>query len=90
MFLFLSGAVMMGSFVAAAFFWRYWKRTRDPFFALFTMAWALMGIERLCLAVRNVPEEPAFGLYFIRLAAFLLIIVAIVSKNRTRKGRHTR
>lgn len=82
MFLFLSGALMMGCFVAAAFFWRYWRRTGDPFFLLFTLAWALLGAERLGLAIRNAPEEPAFGMYFVRLAAFLLIIIAIVSKNR--------
>lgn len=83
MFLFLSGALMALCFVVAVFFWRFWVRTRDPFFIMFSIAWLLIGGERLGLAIRNTPEEPRAGMYFIRLAAFLLIIVAILYKNRT-------
>ncbi len=82
MFLFLSGMLMMGFLVAAVFFWRFWARTGDRFFILFAIAWTLLGGERLGLAIRNTPEEPRAGMYFIRLAAFLLIIVAILYKNR--------
>jgi hypothetical protein len=49
---------------------------------LFSVAWVLLGLERLGLAIRNTPEEPRAGMYFIRLAAFLLIICAILYKNR--------
>jgi hypothetical protein len=83
MFLFFSGAVMLGSFVAAAFFWRYWCKTSDRFFLLFFAAWVLLGIERLGLAILNAPEEPRAGMYIVRLAAFILIIIAIVDKNRS-------
>ena len=89
MFLFFSGALMMGCFVVAAFFWRYWRRTADSFFLMFTAAWTLLGLERLGLAIRNEPEEPKAGMYFIRLAAFVLILIAIIAKNRkgsSRKG----
>jgi hypothetical protein len=82
MFLFLSGMLMMGFFVLALFFWRFWLRTRDWFFMLFAIAWVLLGAERLALAIANTPEEPRAGMYFIRLAAFLLIITAILYKNR--------
>lgn len=82
MFLFLSGMLMMGFLVAAVFFWRFWARTGDPFFIMFAIAWVLLGAERLGLAIRNTPEEPRAGMYFIRLAAFLLIIGAILYKNR--------
>jgi hypothetical protein len=84
MFLFFSGMLMMGCFVLAMFFWRFWLRTRDTFFVLFSVAWVLLGLERLGLAIRNTPEEPRAGMYFVRLAAFLLIIVAILYKNRER------
>lgn len=83
MFIFLSGALMMGCFVAATFFWRYWIRTHDRFFLIFSAAWVLLGAERLGLALRNAPEEPRAGMYFARLAAFILILIAIVDKNRT-------
>lgn len=84
MFLFFSGTLMMGCFVVAAFFVRYWLRTRDRFFIFFAAAWILLGGERLGLAILNQPEEPAAHMYFLRLAAFLLIIVAILDKNRAR------
>jgi hypothetical protein len=74
--------LMMGFFVLALFFWRFWTRTRDWFFMLFAVAWMLLGAERLALALVNAPEEPRAGMYFIRLAAFLLIICAILYKNR--------
>ncbi len=82
MFLFLSGVLMMGCLVLAVFFWRFWVRTGDRFFIMFSIAWVLLGAERLGLALRNTPEEPRAGMYFIRLAAFLLIIGAILYKNR--------
>jgi hypothetical protein len=82
MFLFLSGIIMMGCFVAAAFFARYWRRTGDRFFILFLIAFVLLGLERLGLAIFNTPEEPQSGMYYLRLAAFLVIIAAIVDKNR--------
>jgi hypothetical protein len=79
---FIGGMLMMGCFVIAAFFWRFWLRTRDPFFVLFSLAFVLMGGERLGLAIINAPEEPKVHIFFLRLAAFLLIIVAILYKNR--------
>jgi hypothetical protein len=82
MYLFLSGCLMLAFFVAAAFFLRFWRRTGDRFFLIFTGAWVLLGIERLVLATLNAPEQLNPGIYFVRLAAFLLIIIAIVDKNR--------
>ena len=85
MFQFLNGAIMMACFVASAFFLRFWRRRSDAFFLMFSVAWLLLGLERLGLSIRNQPEEPRAGMYFIRLIAFVLIIIAIVYKNR---GRH--
>lgn len=83
MYLFLTGALTFGFFVAAAFFGRFWLRTGDRFFAIFCGAWVLLGIERLVLGLLNAPEQLNPGIYFIRLAAFVLIIAAIIDKNRT-------
>jgi Family of unknown function (DUF5985) len=82
MLYFLGGMLMMGCFVIAAFFWRFWLRTGDRLFIMFALAFALMGAERLGLAIINSPEEPKVGIFFLRLAAFLLIIIAILYKNR--------
>jgi hypothetical protein len=83
MYLFLSGALMLAFFVAAAFFLRFWRRTADRFFLIFAGAWVLLGVERLVLGIMNQPEQLNPGVYFIRLAAFLFIIIAIIDKNRT-------
>lgn len=87
MYLFLSGALMLGFFVAAVFFWRFWRRTADRFFLIFCGAWVLLGVERLVLGLLNQPEQLNPGIYFIRLAAFLLIIAAIIDKNRAPANR---
>jgi hypothetical protein len=82
MYLFLSGCLVFGFFVAAVFFARFWRRTGDRFFLIFTGAWVLLGVERFVLGVLNAPEQLNPGIYFIRLAAFLLILGAIIDKNR--------
>lgn len=82
MYLFLSGCLMFAFFIAATFFARFWRRTGDRFFLIFTGAWLLLGVERLVLGMLDQPEQLNPGIYFIRLAAFLLIIIAIVDKNR--------
>ncbi|HET9029278.1 MAG TPA: DUF5985 family protein [Candidatus Aquilonibacter sp.] len=81
MYLFLNGVVAMGCFVAALFFGRMGKRTADRFFLLFAIAFWLLGLERLLLSWLNAPETTTPAIYLMRLAAFLCIIFAIVSKN---------
>jgi uncharacterized membrane protein HdeD (DUF308 family) len=85
MYSFLSGATMMGCFVAAVFFYRFWRHTMDRLFVWFALAFALMGIERLVLAITSAPETASPGTNLIRLVAFALIIAAIVDKNRLKR-----
>ena len=79
---FLSGAVAFGFFVGALFFGRFWKRTRDPLFLAFALAFGLLGVGQAVLALANIPTEERSYLFLFRLAAFALIMVAIVRKNR--------
>ena len=78
---FLSGAVVMGFWLAGLFFLRFWKRTRDELFLAFTLAFWLMGLGQALLAFSKVPVEERSWLYLLRLAAFLLILAAIWRKN---------
>ena len=82
MFYFLSGLVTMGDLVAALFFLKFWKRSDDPLFATFAAAFALLALGQGLLAFSDLPVEERSWIYILRLAAFLLIIVAIVRKNR--------
>jgi hypothetical protein len=78
---FLLGTVVMACVVVGLFFLRFWRRTRDRLFAIFAAAFWLLGLNWLLLAIfgRN---ETQTALYLIRLLAFVLILIAIVDKNR--------
>jgi hypothetical protein len=80
---FISGAVAMASLVAALFFLRFWRQTRDRFFLLFSLAFALDALTRLVLAMIDIAGEQEPFYYLARLAMFGLIILAIIDKNRT-------
>lgn len=78
----LSGMLVAGYSVAALFFLKFWTTSRDRLFALFSAAFFLLALQRLLLALTRVYLEQQYGLYTLRLIAFLLIIFAIVDKNR--------
>lgn len=84
MYGFVSGAIMFGSFVASLFFYRFWRRTLDRLFVWFAVAFLILGVERLVLAITHASEISSPAIYMMRLIAFGLIIAAIVDKNRQR------
>jgi ABC-type proline/glycine betaine transport system permease subunit len=63
-------------------FLRFWRRTADTLFALFAAAFALLSISWFLLALFSPTEEARPYVYGLRLVAFLLIITAVVQKNR--------
>jgi hypothetical protein len=79
---FLAGAVTFGFLLASLFFLRFWKRTSDSLFLAFAAAFFLLGLGQGLLAIASIPVEERSWLYLFRLAAFALILVAIVRKNR--------
>ena len=54
---FLSGAITLGFLVAALFFLRFWRRTRDNLFLAFAAAFALLGLGQAVQALANIPQE---------------------------------
>lgn len=86
---FLSGATMMGYLVAALYFLRFWKRSHDRLFLLFAVAFLLMGAQRVAMLAWSEPDERGqVMLYGLRLVAFLVILAAIVDKNRAANPTH--
>jgi hypothetical protein len=81
--LLVSGAIAMGYAVAGLFFLRFWRETRDRLFLIFSGAFWVLGLQRLALVFSSDMGEDHTGLYLIRLFAFLLILGAIVDKNRS-------
>lgn len=83
---FISGAILMGCWVVGLFFFRFWRSTRDRFFAMFALAFWLLGLERVILAWLNLIDESHSLVYLIRTLAFLVIVLAIIDKNRAGGG----
>jgi hypothetical protein len=68
------------------FFMRYWRASRDRLFVYFSLAFAVMSLSWIALAIASVTFEGRHLIYLLRLLAFVLIIIGIVDKNR-RVGR---
>ena len=80
---FISGAIMMASLVVSLLFARVYRDHRDRFFLLFSLSFLLMAIERIVLLTFGSADSEYFaGVFLIRCVAFLIIIYAVVDKNR--------
>lgn len=84
---FVGGLLVMGYGIAAVFFLRFRRETGDRLFAFFAAAFALLALQRALLAAGPMFRVDETWYYVIRLLAFLLIIAAIVDKNRSAAGR---
>lgn len=85
----LAGAIVMGYAIAGLFFLKMWRRSREQLFAFFGAAFFLLAINQAVLSLAQIKSEEHSWVYLIRLAAFLLIIVAILLKNtESKKSSH--
>lgn len=79
--LMLLGAIAMACFIAGVFFLRFWRTTHDRFFLCFAVSFCLEGICRLMLGLTTYRGEDEPLIYLLRLAAYVMILYAIVDKN---------
>jgi len=79
---FLLGVIVVTSLAAGAFFIKFCKRTRDTLFLAFGAAFIIEGLNRIGFLLVERPNEGSPVIYIVRLLAFVLIIAAIVRKNR--------
>ena len=79
---FLLGIIVTSSIAAAAFFLKFWRKTRDSLFLGFAAAFLIEGVNRLAFLSLDQPNEGTPVVYTIRLFSYLLILAAIVNKNR--------
>jgi hypothetical protein len=84
---FVWGLITMGYAIAGLFFLRFWSRTRDLLFMAFAVAFWLLALNQALVALSEAPREEQTWFYLLRLAAFLLIIAAIVGKNLRARAR---
>ena len=78
----VAGILAAGYLVAGLFFLKFWTQTRDRLFAMFAAAFWLLAVQRIAALATARWLEDSTWLYTLRLAAFLLILVAIIDKNR--------
>ena len=84
----IAGALIMAYLVIGLFFLRFWKRTHDRLFVIFAVAFWVLAINRLlATAVSEDQEIRGLTYYIVRLIAFLLILAAIIDKNRSTRTR---
>lgn len=81
---FLWGGCAMLSAVAALYFWKFFRTTGDRLFATFCLAFGSLALHWTALAWITPHDDTRHYFYVLRLIAFLLILFAVVEKNRKR------
>jgi hypothetical protein len=82
---FMGGLSTAGYAIGGVFFLSFWRKTRDSLFMAFALAFGLMTLNQAVPVIMGIPREEQGGVYLLRAAAFILIIVAILAKNLTRR-----
>jgi hypothetical protein len=80
---FLYGANTLGYFLGAIFFLQGFRRTRDALFLVFSAAFALFSVNEAATALQLLPAPDESLAFLLRLAGFVILIVAIIWKNLT-------
>jgi len=78
---FVAGLLGAGFIAVGLYFLKFWRRTHDRLFLAFAAAFALLALNQAVPVLAHIASENASGAYLLRLAAFLLIIWAILRKN---------
>ena len=87
---FLSGIYMITFAASGLIFLKFYRSTTDRFFRSFAYACWMLAIERIALffvsnpfhSLPTVESKSESWVYLIRLVAFLIILFAIIDKNR--------
>lgn len=82
MWIALNAIAATSSLFAGILFLRFWRETVDRLFAWFAVAFAMFTVNYLILAVVQMADETRFYAYLPRLSGFVLILAAIVDRNR--------
>ncbi|GAC1426968.1 MAG: hypothetical protein NVSMB62_24660 [Acidobacteriaceae bacterium] len=83
---FLLGFIAACSLCAGLFFLRFWGETRDPLFLAFGGFFAIQGgLDALILGLSR-PNEGSRWFFGMRLFAIVLVLGAILWKNRSSGG----
>ncbi len=81
---FLLGVFAALSVVAALYFLKFWRKTRDALFLAFAASFLIRGLNEAIRANLANPSEATVWNYLVGFAASLLIVIAIIHKNMDR------
>ena len=76
-----AGALTLGWLAIGLFFLKFWSRTRDSLFLAFAVAFVLLAANQAVPVLFGVASEDQGYIYLLRLAAFVVIILAVLRKN---------
>lgn len=80
-----AGVISLGFVTIALYFVKFWRKTRDGLFLAFAIAFVLLAVNQTLPILLNIPDENRSYIYLLRLAAFMLIIAAVLRKNVGRR-----
>lgn len=79
---FMAGAICVMFYIVALFFWQFYRKIGDRFFLLFSISFHIFAVERCALVLLSISDESRSFLYMVRFIAFVIILIAIIDKNR--------
>jgi hypothetical protein len=85
MIILLHGATATACCVAALFFLKFWRTTRDRLFLFFSLGFWVLAVHWAVLGALDVDAEHRHLYYLPRLVAFLLILIGIAERNRRQR-----
>lgn len=78
---YVDGLFTCAALVAALFFLRFWRDSRERLFGSFAAAFALMAVSSLLPVIWDSLNDERPAVYLPRLAAFGVIILGVLRKN---------
>lgn len=80
---FIAGATAMASLAVGWNFLRFFRSTDDRLFLIFSIAFFVFAANRVILSALDEGHEATTYVYMSRLLGFVLILIAIIDKNRS-------
>jgi Family of unknown function (DUF5985) len=79
--IFLHGFIAACSLIAALFFLRFWRETRDWLFLAFVVFFVIQGFNTTYVISFRYPNLGNLWLFGLRLFSVLVVLAAILNKN---------
>lgn len=82
MVVFLNGVITMGCAIAGVIFLRVWRDTRERLLLFFAVAFGIFAMSYAALGLVPLADERRPYVFLLRLIGFVVILAAIIQKNR--------